>query len=212
MMSEISKGRSIMSPGCSISVPPCIPAMLSLYALALRLLLSVRNPALVDQVRMDVLDVFLAQDVVETLHAGGREHPLQYDVLEGRMQAGVELAEVRRAARPQHMAARTLFDEFDLACVDRCLACGFDRGFRKGLFHARRRRRYRAAAQLEGNDAVGVLILESGAARRDGAHRNRGAPVSRLDGHELLAVDGVGHGCRHEMASGFDHLQHLSRI
>src|SRR5260221_13076785 len=90
--------------------------------------------------------------------------------------------------------------------------CGFDRGLFKWLLHARRRRRNCAAPQFEGNDAVDVLILESGAARRDGTHRNRGAPVSRLDGHELLAVDGVGHGCRHEMASGFDHLQHLSRI
>src|SRR6202035_147461 len=73
-----------------------------------RLLFSIRNPALVDQVRMDVLDVLLAQDIVESLHARRREYPLQHDVLERRMQTGIEFAQVRRAARPEHMAARAL--------------------------------------------------------------------------------------------------------
>ena len=82
---------------------------------------------------MNVVDVLLAQNVVEPLHACGREHSLQYDVLELRMQAGIEFAQVRRAARAEHMAARTLFDEFDLARVDLCLGRGFHGWLRKGL-------------------------------------------------------------------------------
>src|ERR1700688_499864 len=135
MMPEMSRGLSIISPGCSIGkLSRAFPALYPLYPAVYsanrsadphllvrrcaprepgrRLLFSIRNPALVDQVRMDVLDVPLAQEIVETLHPRGREHPLQYDVLERRMQTGVEFAQVGRAARPQHMAARTLFHEF----------------------------------------------------------------------------------------------------
>src|SRR3974390_379972 len=48
------------------------------------LLFAIRHPALVDQVGMNVIDVPLAQDVVEALHAGLRQNALQYNVLEGK--------------------------------------------------------------------------------------------------------------------------------
>src|ERR1700719_2978271 len=86
------------------------------------LLLPVRSPALIDQVCMDIVDVLLAQDVLEC-----------------RMQAIVELAQVRGAARPEHMAARTLRDELELAGIDLRLAGGLGRRFGKRLFRARRR-------------------------------------------------------------------------
>src|ERR1700688_4556057 len=91
------------------------------------LLLPIRSPALIDQVCMDIVDVVLAQDVVESLHPGRREHSLQHDVLECRMQAVVELAQVRGAARPEYMAARTLCDELELAGIDLRLAGGLGR-------------------------------------------------------------------------------------
>src|ERR1700722_12163873 len=133
------------------------------------LLLPVGSPALIDQVCVDGVDVLLVQDVVESLHPGRREHSLQHDVLECGMQALVELAQVRGAARPEHMAARTLRDELELTGIDLRLAGGLGRRFGKRLFLSRGRRRHGAAAPLERNDAGGVLILERGAARRDGA-------------------------------------------
>src|SRR5216684_5152746 len=69
------------------------------------LLRSVRNPALMDQVRVNVVHVLLAQEIIKTLHARWREYPLQYDILELRMQTGIEFAQVGRTARPKHMAA-----------------------------------------------------------------------------------------------------------
>src|SRR5271156_3482776 len=73
-------------------------------------LLAIRHPALIDQVGMDVVDILLAQDIVETLHARRRERTLQHDVLEGGVQAVIEFAKVGRDAGPEHVAARTLFD------------------------------------------------------------------------------------------------------
>src|SRR5271163_2684589 len=104
------------------------------------LLLAVRHPALVDEIRMDVVDILLAQDVVEALHPRLRQHALQHDVPEGCMQTVIEFAQVRGAARSQHMATRTLFGEFDLAGVDLRLGGGFGRRLRKGFLHARRGR------------------------------------------------------------------------
>ncbi len=64
------------------------------------------------------LDVLLAQDVVEALHAGRREHAVQHDVLEFRVQSRIEAAKIRRDIEPERMAARTLLDELALAGID----------------------------------------------------------------------------------------------
>src|SRR5580698_9543119 len=128
------------------------------------LLRPIGRPALVDQVRMNIVDIVLAQDVIEALHARRREHSLQHDVLECRMQAVVEFAQVGRGAGSERVAARTFFDELDFAGIDLRFGGGCRRRFRKALLDARCRRRYGAAAQLEGDDAVGVLIFERRAA------------------------------------------------
>jgi len=67
---------------------------------------------------MNVVHVLLAQEIVEALHARSREHSLQHDVLEGRMQSGIELAQIGSAAGAEHVASRTFLDEFDLAGID----------------------------------------------------------------------------------------------
>src|ERR1700676_968848 len=102
------------------------------------------------------------------------------------MQTVVEFAQVRGAARAQHMAARTFFDELEFAGIDLSLGGPLHGRLRKRLFHARRRHRYGTAAQLEGNDAVDILIFERGTARRNWPQRNRGRSVSCLNGDELL--------------------------
>jgi len=63
------------------------------------------------------------------------------------------------------MAARTFFDEFHFARIDLRLPGALRRRFGERLFDARRRGRYVAAAQRESDDAIGVLVLERGAAR-----------------------------------------------
>src|SRR6202795_1813091 len=92
------------------------PAALRVHGRSL--LLPIRIPTLIDQVRVDIVDVLLAQNIVEPLHSHGSEHSLHHDVPEGRVQTVIESAQERRASRPKHMAARALFGELELAGGD----------------------------------------------------------------------------------------------
>src|SRR5271168_4561093 len=99
MIAEISNGRSIMSPGCSII--KISRSVVRGYAL----LLPVRNPTLFNQIRVHVVGVFVAEQIIEALHTRGREQSPHHDLLEREVQASVESAQVWGAARTQLVTA-----------------------------------------------------------------------------------------------------------
>ena len=117
------------------------------------------------------------------------------------MQTGIESAQIRCAARSQNVAARTLFDEFNLASLDLCFGRGLLGRLGKALFDARRRGGHAAAAEFEGDNAVGVLIFQGGAARWNRPDGNGGSAIPDLNRDELLAIDCISHRCRHDMAA-----------
>src|SRR5580704_969710 len=103
---------------------------------------------------MDVLGVLVAEQIIESLHAGRPQYAVQHDVLEHGVQLGAQATQVRGGARAQHVATRTLLDEFDFAGLDAGGAGGLSRRLRERSFIARRRRRYLAAAELEDDQAI----------------------------------------------------------
>ena len=129
-------------------------------------------PGLIDQIGMDGVDVGLSQEVRETFHATWRKDAAKYDFLEGIVKLRRQLAQIRRHAEPEHVAARALFIEPDLSerqlrrCATRL------RGLRKRQINKGRRSRDVATVKPEGDDAVYVLVLRSGAAVRNGVSRN----------------------------------------
>src|SRR5450631_1189038 len=128
------------------------------------------------------------------------------------MQTGIYSAQIRCAARPQNVAARTLFDEFNLTGIDLHLSRSLLGRLDKALFDARGRGRYGTAAEFEGDNAVGVFIFERGAARWNRPDGDGRSAIARLNGDELLAVDQIRHGCRHDVAAGLDGLQYLAGV
>src|SRR5580692_5186870 len=82
------------------------------------LLLPISNPALFDQVRVDLVGILVAQQVTEAFHPRRRQQPLHHDVLERNVQAIIEPAQVRGTARAQLVTAAALLDELDLSGVD----------------------------------------------------------------------------------------------
>ena len=169
-------------------------------------------PALVDEIGLDIIDVLFTQHIVEALHAGRRYQAAQHDVLERRLEPRVELAQVRRNAWAQHVAARTFLDKFHFTSPDTLLIRALLGRLRKGLIDTRWRRGHRATAELEGYDAVGVLVTMGGAAGRNRPYSDRRTTVTRLHGNKLHTIDGVGHRRRHDVAAGLDDLQHFSRV
>src|SRR6478672_3561231 len=110
------------------------------------------------------------------------------------------------------MAPRALFDELDLALLDLCSAGCVLRRLGKGLVAARRGLRYCTAAELEGDNAIDVLVFGGSAARWDCVARDIRAAVSDLNGHILFAIDRIGHRCRHDVTAGLDRFQHLAGV
>ena len=109
---------------------------------------AVRDPALIDQIGMDIGDVLVAQDIVEALHARRRERAAQHDVLEGRVQSRIEPAQIGCDAGAERMAAGTLFDEFDFSGIDLGRGGGLRRRFGKRFVDPRRRSRHVGAAMM----------------------------------------------------------------
>src|SRR6478672_12558854 len=100
------------------------------------------------------------------------------------------------------MAPRALFDELDLALLDLCSAGCVLRRLGKGLVAARRGLRHFTAAELEGDNAIDVLIFGGSAARWDRVARDVCAAVPDLNGQILFAIDCIGYRCRHDVADG----------
>src|SRR4029078_935999 len=131
---------------------------------------------LVDEIGMNCIDVRLAKDVAETFHTGQSKSTFEDYVLELIMYSGWYLPKIRGHARPKDVAPRALFDELDLALLDLCRACRVLRRLGKNLVFARRGLLYVAAAELEGDDAVDVLVFGGSAARWDRIARDVCAP------------------------------------
>src|SRR5271165_2867202 len=161
---------------------------------------------------MYVAGILVAQQIIEAFHTRRRKQPPQHDVLERDVQAVVEPAQVRGAARTQLVAANALLDELDLSGVDLRWRRGLSRRRQQWRFLAQRRHGYGAAAQFEGDNSIAILVFKGGAAGWDGSHRDRAAAVAHLDRDILLAVDRVGHRRCHDVASGLDYFQYLAGI
>src|SRR5208282_4743994 len=73
-----------------------------------RLLRGIALTLLSDQVGVDRVDIGFAQKITETLHPSGGVSAVQDDVIEGSVQRGCQLAQVRRHVRGEEVAPSAL--------------------------------------------------------------------------------------------------------